>query len=264
MQRDGGRPRLPVVEATWHQYRRSSLARPGHNGPRPHGMPESSRTAAKESAPRLSYRTSLTKVRSLLRRPSTKSCPPEPKKAQKPLGPPRPRAGVLLRLVDSHRRDSLGMSTPMTAAVGIPIASMMRHRPEQYGYYPECKAPNGTAAQRASQADLSQDFAAESRWPVSSWAPSSRGSYSTLLAAIPSHSWGFQDPQMSRWCCCFSPSRLSDGRGRNRGPHGRAFASAHPLTPAVGPHILTSQAPSRIESAFLWIPPRPAVAIPLY
>ncbi len=54
-------------------------------------------------------------------------------------------------------------------AVGIPIASVMRHRPEQYGYYPDGKAPDGTAAQRPSQADLSQDFTAREALGTSSF-----------------------------------------------------------------------------------------------
>lgn len=54
-------------------------------------------------------------------------------------------------------------------AVGIPIASVMRHRPEQYGYYPDGKAPDGTAAQRPTQADLSQDFTAREALRTSSF-----------------------------------------------------------------------------------------------
>ncbi len=54
-------------------------------------------------------------------------------------------------------------------AVGIPIASVMRHRPEQYGYYPDGKAPDGTASQRPSQADLSQDFTAREALRTSSF-----------------------------------------------------------------------------------------------
>lgn len=54
-------------------------------------------------------------------------------------------------------------------AVGIPIASVMRHRPEQYGYYPDGKVPEGTPAQRPPQADLSQDFTAREALRTSSF-----------------------------------------------------------------------------------------------
>ena len=48
--------------------------------------------------------------------------------------------------------------------VGIPIASVMRHRPEQYGYYPDGQppedAPVGTMTRAPVMPDLSNDFSA--------------------------------------------------------------------------------------------------------
>ena len=57
--------------------------------------------------------------------------------------------------------------------IGVPIASVMRHRPEQYGYYPDGEAPESHGSHRASirtsQADLSQDFSAREALRTSSF-----------------------------------------------------------------------------------------------
>ena len=50
------------------------------------------------------------------------------------------------------------------AAIGLPIAAVMRHRPEQYGYYPDGRVPdevgNSSQAPRPMLPDLSGDFTA--------------------------------------------------------------------------------------------------------
>ncbi|MAF53180.1 MAG: hypothetical protein CL694_09245 [Chloroflexi bacterium] len=59
------------------------------------------------------------------------------------------------------------------AAVGVPIAAVMRHRPEQYGYYPDGKAPeeaqNRGDAPRPPSLDLSNDFTAREALKTSSF-----------------------------------------------------------------------------------------------
>ncbi len=53
--------------------------------------------------------------------------------------------------------------------VGVPIAAVMRHRPEQYGYYPDGIAPDEDAPGRPSQPDLSHDFTAREALKTSSF-----------------------------------------------------------------------------------------------
>ena len=54
--------------------------------------------------------------------------------------------------------------------VGVPIAAVMRHRPEQYGYLPDGRAPDDDEATgRPSQPDLSQDFTAREALRTSSF-----------------------------------------------------------------------------------------------
>ena len=53
--------------------------------------------------------------------------------------------------------------------VGVPIAAVMRHRPEQYGYYPDGIAPDEDAPGKPSQPDLSRDFTAREALRTSSF-----------------------------------------------------------------------------------------------
>lgn len=57
--------------------------------------------------------------------------------------------------------------------VGIPIASVMRHKPEQYGYYPDGQppedAPVGTMTRASVVPDLSNDFSAREALRTSSF-----------------------------------------------------------------------------------------------
>ena len=57
--------------------------------------------------------------------------------------------------------------------IGVPLASMMRHRPEPYGYLPDGEAPgpltDQTGATRPSEPDLSQDFTAREAIRTSSF-----------------------------------------------------------------------------------------------
>ena len=57
--------------------------------------------------------------------------------------------------------------------IGVPLASVMRHRPEQYGYLPDGEAPgpppDRTGATRPSEPDLSQDFTAREALRTSSF-----------------------------------------------------------------------------------------------
>ena len=59
------------------------------------------------------------------------------------------------------------------AAVGLPIAAVMRHRPEQYGYYPDGRIPdevrNSSQAARPILPDLSGDFTAREALRTSSF-----------------------------------------------------------------------------------------------
>ena len=59
------------------------------------------------------------------------------------------------------------------AAVGLPIAAVMRHRPEQYGYYPDGRIPdevrNSSQAARPILPDLSGDFNAREALRTSSF-----------------------------------------------------------------------------------------------
>lgn len=58
-------------------------------------------------------------------------------------------------------------------AVGVPIAMVMRHRPEPYGYYPDGVPPAGSAAPgdraRPAMPDLSRDFTARQALATSSF-----------------------------------------------------------------------------------------------
>ena len=57
--------------------------------------------------------------------------------------------------------------------MGVPIAALMRHRPEPYGYMPDGVEPEGSdgqgAANRRRQPDLSQDFTAKEALMTSSF-----------------------------------------------------------------------------------------------
>ena len=59
------------------------------------------------------------------------------------------------------------------AAIGLPIAAVMRHRPEQYGYYPDGRIPdevrNSSQAARPILPDLSGDFTAREALRTSSF-----------------------------------------------------------------------------------------------
>ena len=70
-------------------------------------------------------------------------------------------------------RDAALMVGLVLMAVGVPIASVMRHRPEQYGYLPDGREPeapdDGTAPARSIQPDLSRDFSAREALRTSSF-----------------------------------------------------------------------------------------------
>ena len=57
--------------------------------------------------------------------------------------------------------------------IGIPIASVMRHRPEQYGYFPDGQLPEnttpGATAQLPAAPDMSNDFTAREALRTSSF-----------------------------------------------------------------------------------------------
>ena len=59
------------------------------------------------------------------------------------------------------------------AVIGLPIAAVMRHRPEQYGYYPDGRVPeevrNSKQAQRPVLPDLTGDFTASEALRTSSF-----------------------------------------------------------------------------------------------
>ncbi len=60
-----------------------------------------------------------------------------------------------------------------TIVMGVPIAALMRHRPEPYGYMPDGASPEpsdeSSAASRRRQPDLSQDFTAREALMTSSF-----------------------------------------------------------------------------------------------
>ncbi len=70
-------------------------------------------------------------------------------------------------------RDAAAIVGVGIAAIGVPIAAVMRHRPEQYGYYPDGKAPeeahNRGGAPRPPSLDLSNDFTAKEALKTSSF-----------------------------------------------------------------------------------------------
>ena len=67
-------------------------------------------------------------------------------------------------------RDTAALIGIGILAVGFPIAMVMRHRPEQYGYLPDGDAlPPGRTGERSREADLSQDFSAREALRTSSF-----------------------------------------------------------------------------------------------
>ena len=77
-------------------------------------------------------------------------------------------------LVESYGwRNAALMVGLFVAVIGLPIAAVMRHRPEQYGYYPDGRVPdevrNSSQAPRPILPDLSGEFTAREALRTSSF-----------------------------------------------------------------------------------------------
>ena len=77
-------------------------------------------------------------------------------------------------LVESYGwRNAALMVGLFVAVIGLPIAAVMRHRPEQYGYYPDGRVPdevrNSSQAPRPMLPDFSSDFTAREALRTSSF-----------------------------------------------------------------------------------------------